>query len=108
MSRSRRQFWILSAAILAAVYLMAFFGAWIGAAISFLGTEFFIAQLLVWFVPGVLFEWTGLFEYHEFGASPVGFGGYAVMFLFYAAVAMGLSWLVLLLARVIGRGTRDR
>jgi hypothetical protein len=47
---------------------------------------------MIWYVPGVLFGWTGLFEYHEFGANPAGWAGHAVMFAFYVCVAALASW----------------
>lgn len=77
--------------VLAVVYLFAIFGVWITAFVPFIGDFLFLAGLMLWYVPGVVFEWTGLFEYHEFGASPSGWLGHIVMFLFYFAIATLLS-----------------
>ena len=86
--RRRRAFWIT----LAGIYLLAFFGPWGAIFIPFIGGPLFLAGLMVWFVPGLLFGWTGLFEFHEFGARPAGWAGHLVMLAFYAAIAALVSW----------------
>ena len=78
--------------ILAGIFALGFFGVSVGVMIPFLGGIFFIVGLMVWYIPGVLFAWTGFFEYHEFGAAPVGVPGYLVMLLFYGAVAVVATW----------------
>lgn len=60
--------------------------------VPFLGGFLFLARLMLHFVPGVVFAWTGLFEFHEFGASPTGWPGYLVMLAFYAVLALLISW----------------
>ncbi len=47
---------------------------------------------MLWYIPGILFNWTGYFKYHEFGASPSGWEGFVIMFVFYACIAVLLSW----------------
>ena len=86
--RRRRAFWIT----LAAIYLLALFGPWVAIFIPLSGGPLFLTGLMVWFVPGVLFGWTGLFEFHEFRAQPANWVGHLVMLAFYAAVAALLSW----------------
>lgn len=73
------------------IYGLATVGLWVFSMVPFLGTAFFLAGLLVWMIPGIALEWTGHFEYHEFGASPVGWEGYLLMFLFYLAIAVVIS-----------------
>jgi hypothetical protein len=87
---SRR--WWAFGVILAALYLVLFLGAWVGIFIPLVGGYLFLAGLMLWYLPGILFNWTGLFRYHEFGAEPTGVAGYVVMLLFYAAIAFVLSW----------------
>ena len=74
--------------ILAAIFTLAFFGVSIGIFIPILGTFFFLGGLFIWYVPGILFAWTGFFEFHEFGAAPNGVLGYIVTLLFYAAIVL--------------------
>ena len=83
---------IAFASILALIFGLGFLGVSVGIMIPLIGGISFILGLLVWYIPGVLFAWTGLFEYHEFGAAPIGIPGYLVMLLFYAAVAVVASW----------------
>ncbi len=78
--------------ILVGIFALGFFGVSAGIFIPLIGGVFFLAGLFVWYVPGVLFGWTGFFEYHEFGAAPAGVPGYVVMLLFYGAVAVVASW----------------
>lgn len=78
--------------VLASIFAMAFFGVSVGIFIPILGTIFFLGGLFIWYVPGVLFAWTGFFEYHEFGAAPIGAAGYLVMFLFYVAIVTAATW----------------
>jgi hypothetical protein len=87
----RRRFKIF-AALLAAIYALAFFGVSAGIFVPILGTFFFLGGLFIWYLPGVLFAWTGFFEFHEFGAAPSGVLGYVVMFLFYTAIATIATW----------------
>jgi hypothetical protein len=88
---SRRR-WRAFATILALIYLLAILGPWVAIFIPLLGGPLFLAGLMIWFVPGVLFGWTGLFEFHEFGAHPANWAGHLVMLAFYAAIAGLLSW----------------
>lgn len=90
--RFDRRRWLAFGAILGFVYALAFGGLGAVVFIPFLGGPLFLAGLMIWFVPGVLFAWTGLFVFHEFGASPAGWAGHAVMFAFYAGLAVLLSW----------------
>ncbi len=78
-------------AILISVYALAFFGVWVSIFIPLIGTPIFLASLFLWYIPGILFAWTGFFEFHEFGAAPTGVIGHIVMFVFYAAIAWLLS-----------------
>jgi hypothetical protein len=79
-------------AILGLVYALAFAGPGFAIFIPVLGGPLFLAGLMIWYVPGVLFAWTGLFRYHEFGAEPTGWQGHAVMLAFYACVTLVASW----------------
>ena len=79
-------------AILGVIYGLAILGVWVAIYIPFIGGVFFLAGLMVWYLPGILFAWTGLFAYHEFGAAPTGVAGHIVMLLFYATVALIASW----------------
>jgi hypothetical protein len=79
------------AGIMAAIYVLALFGVWVGLMVPFIGTPIFLASLYLWYIPGILFAWTGFFAFHEFGAAPTGMIGHIVMFLFYAAIAWLLS-----------------
>ncbi len=85
-----RRWWALGI-ILAVVYALTYLGIG-GISIPFLGTPLFLAGLMLWLVPGVLFAWTGFFEFHEFGATPAGWAGHAVIIIFYTCVAVLLSW----------------
>ncbi len=87
-----RRRWRAFGFILAGFYVLAFFGVWVAIYVPFVGGPFFLAGLMVWFVPGLLFEWTGLFQFHEFGAAPTGWAGHVVMLVFYAFVSALLSW----------------
>lgn len=91
LSFNRRRWWAFGA-IIGLIYFLAFFGVWGGVYIPFLGTPLFLGGLMLWYVPGVVFNWTGFFEYHEFGAAPTGWEGHVIMFLFYALIAALLSW----------------
>jgi len=77
--------------VLAVIYALAFLGVWVAVYVPFLGGPFFLIGLMIWYVPGVLFAWTGWFAFHEFGAAPAGWPGHVVMFLFYLAIAVALS-----------------
>lgn len=90
MFRFNKARWLAFGAILGLVYFLAVFGVWL--LLPGLGDWPFMAGLMIWYVPGVLFEWTGWFAYHAFGASPTGWPGHLLMFLFYAAIAFLLSW----------------
>lgn len=87
-----RKRWKVFGAIVGGVYFLATFGVWVAIYIPFLGGPFFLAGLMMWYVPGMVFQWTGFFEFHQFGAAPSGFIGHVIMFLFYAAIAFVLSW----------------
>ncbi len=89
--RFSRRRWSVFGLILALVYCLTYLGIG-GILIPFVGGPLFLASLMLWFVPGVLFAWTGFFEFHEFGASPTGWAGHAVMVIFYASAALLLSW----------------
>jgi hypothetical protein len=86
----RRRWWAFGI-VLGAVCLLATVGTH-AIFIPFLGGPVFLVSLMLMYLPGVLFTWTGLFEFHEFGASPLGWPGYAVVVLFYAALALPISW----------------
>ena len=83
---------IVFVSVLALILGLGTFGVSVGIMIPFLGGAFFLLGLFIWYVPGVLFAWTGLFRFHEFGAAPNGVAGYVVMALFYAALAVVVSW----------------
>lgn len=84
--------WLAFAAILALIYFVAFFGVWGAIFIPLLGGPLFIAGLMLWYIPGIVFDWTGYFKFHEFGAAPTGWEGHLIMLFFYACVAILLSW----------------
>ncbi len=83
--------WKIILGIVAFVWAFAVFGVAFAGFLPVAGTLIFLAALLIWHIPGVVFSWTGLFEFHEFGASPTGAGGYVVMFLFYYSIACILA-----------------
>ena len=87
-----RRRWRAFGIILSTIYLLAFFGPWGAIFIPLIGGPLFFAGLMIWFLPGLLFGWTGLFVFHEFGAAPAGWTGHVVMLAFYVAVAAILSW----------------
>lgn len=84
--------WRVFLAVLGIVYFLAYFGVSVAIFIPFIGGPFFLAGLMVWFLPGLVFQWTPFFEFHEFGAAPVGIIGHLIMLVFYAAVAALISW----------------
>jgi hypothetical protein len=90
--RFDRRRWQAFALILALIYVLALFGVWLAISIPVLGAPLFLASLTIWYIPGVLFGWTGLFTFHEFGAAPAGWAGHLVMFAFYACLAGLASW----------------
>jgi hypothetical protein len=90
--RFDRRRWQAFALILALIYALALFGVRLSIFIPILGTPLFLASLTIWYIPGVLFGWTGLFIFHEFGAAPTGWAGHLVMLAFYACLAGVASW----------------
>ncbi len=76
---------------LALFYFFTFVGGWL-VAVPFLGGLLFLTALMLYLIPGIVFAWTGLFQFHEFGAAPLGWPGTVVMLLFYAALALLISW----------------
>jgi len=82
--------WKVILGLLALICLIALGGVRAGG-LPIIGLPLFLAALLIWYVPGILFEWTGLFTFHEFGAIPKGIAGYVVMFVFYVAIAALLA-----------------
>lgn len=84
--------WRVFLAVLGIVYLLAYVGVFVAIYIPFIGGPFFLAGLMVWFLPGLVFQWTPFFEFHEFGAAPTGVVGHLLMFVFYAALAALISW----------------
>lgn len=47
---------------------------------------------MLWYIRGIVFNWTGYFEYHEFGAAPTGWEGHLIMLLFHVSIAVLLNW----------------
>lgn len=92
MLKFGRNRWWAFGVILALLYFFATLGLWVGTAIPLLGTAFFVVGLMLWYIPGILFSWTGFFRFHEFGADPTGWQGHAIMLVFYGCVAALLSW----------------
>ena len=82
--------WKIILGLLVLIGLLATAGVRAGG-LPIIGSPLFLAALFIWYLPGVLFEWTGLFTFHEFGAIPKGVAGYIVMFLFYVALAVLLA-----------------
>jgi hypothetical protein len=80
--------WRVFVLILGVACGLAYLGVWLGFLIPFLGQFLFIAGLAVWYVVGILFGWTGFFEFSEFGATPASWPAHVVMMAFYAAVAV--------------------
>ena len=87
----KRRWWVFGI-LLGSVFFLAFVGVWFMAVIPFLGTFLFVARLMLFLAPGIVFAWTRLFEFHEFGASPLGWPGYLVMVAFYTVLALLFSW----------------
>lgn len=79
-------------AVLGGIYALAYLGVFVAIYIPFIGGPFFLAGLMVWLLPGLVFQWTPFFEFHEFGAAPIGIIGHLIMLAFYAAVAALISW----------------
>jgi hypothetical protein len=86
----RRRWWVFGI-VLAQFYFFTFVGGWF-IAVPVLGELLFLTALMLFLLPGIVFAWTGLFEFHEFGAAPLGWPGYLVMIAFYAALALLISW----------------
>lgn len=84
--------WQVFGAIIGLIYFIAFFGVWVAVFIPFVGGPLFLIGLMVWYVPGIVLNWTGYFKFHEFGAAPTGWERHVIMFLFYALIAFLLSW----------------
>lgn len=91
LTRFYRRRWMPFGIILTAIYLLLYFPVW-GIVVPFLGAPMFMAALMLLLVPSVLFSWTGFFEFAEFGVSFVYWEGHAVIVVFYACVALLLSW----------------
>ena len=87
----KRRWWAFGI-VLGSFYFFAFVGAWFMNVVPFLGSFLFLARLMLFLAAGIVFAWTGLFEFHEFGASPLGWPGYLVMFAFYTVLALLISW----------------
>ncbi len=87
----KRRWWVFGI-VLGSIYFFAFVGTWFMNVIPFLGAFLFLARLTLFLAAGIVFAWTGLFEFHEFGASPLGRPGYLVMLAFYAVLALLISW----------------
>ncbi len=83
--------WKIILGFLVFVGVMATFGIWLGVFIPILGTPIFMAALYIWYIPGVVFNWTGYFTYSAFGAAPNAWQGYVIMTLFYLAIGVVLS-----------------
>ena len=83
--------WKIIAGILIVAGLLATFGTSLGIFIPILGTPIFLGALFLWYIPGIVFNWTGYFTYNEFGAAPNAWQGYAIMILFYLAIAVIIS-----------------
>ncbi len=86
--------WKVALIFMGIVYFLAIFGVWVAIFIPFVGGPLFIAGLMIWYVPGLLFHWTGYFVWHEFGAAPNGWQGHVIMFVFYLGIAVVVSMLL--------------
>lgn len=84
--------WRVFLGVLGVVYFLAYVGVFVAIYIPFIGGPFFMAGLMMWFLPGLVFQWTPFFEFHQFGAAPVGIIGHLIMLAFYAALAALISW----------------
>ncbi len=83
--------WKIILGFLFSVGLLATLGTSLGIFIPVLGTPIFVVALFLWYIPGIIFNWTGYFAFHEFGAAPSAWQGYVIMILFYLAVAIIVS-----------------
>ncbi len=83
-----RRRWRAFVVILGVACGLAYLGIWFSFLIPFLGQFLFVAGLMVWYVVGTLFAWTGFFEFSEFGATPASWPAHVVLVAFYAAVAV--------------------
>lgn len=88
------QRWKIALIFMGIVYFLAIFGVWVAVFIPFVGGPLFIAGLMIWYIPGLLFHWTGYFAWHEFGAAPNGWQGHVIMFVFYLGIAVVVSMLL--------------
>jgi len=82
-------FWVLGI-----IWFLATIGLWVGTAIPYVGTVFFVTGLAIWLAAGIALAWSGSFEFHEFGASPTGPMGYVLMFVLIALIALFAGWCV--------------
>ena len=87
----RRRFKIFSF-VLVCIIAFAILGTTFGIRIPLLGTYILMAAFYIWLAPGILFHWTGLFEYNQFGAAPNGALGNMIILLFYMVVALVVTW----------------
>jgi len=78
-------------ALLISIFLLATIGISESTSLPVIGIPIFIASILVWYIPGLVFSGTNLFVIHEMGASTTGWTSLIVMFLFYFAVATLIS-----------------
>ena len=87
------QRWKVALIFMGIIYFLATISVWVAVFVPFVGGPLFLAGLMIWYVPGLLFHWTRYFVWHEFGAAPAGWQGHLVMFLFYLGVAVLVSLL---------------
>ena len=83
--------WKIIVGLLVFIGMLATGGIWLGVFLPVIGTPIFLAALFVWYIPGIVFHWTGYFSYSEFGAAPNAWQGYMIMFFFYLVIAIILS-----------------
>jgi len=77
--------------LLVIIFLLATQGITMGPSLPIIGIPVFIASVMIWYIPGLVFSGTGLFKVWELGSYPTSWVSYIVMFLFYFAVATLIS-----------------
>jgi len=56
--------------LLVFIFLLATLGITMGPSLPVIGTPVFMASVMIWYIPGLVFSGTGLFKVWELGAHP--------------------------------------
>ena len=77
--------------IFLSIFLFSLFSLWLG---SKIGLVLMIPRLILINIVGILFKWTNLFNFQEFGAYPEGMLGWILVILFYLVISFLLSGII--------------